>query len=343
DVKIIAAHINANWPVTKGIMKSTNSNFNIDISGCYPEAGVIEQIVDEIGADRVIYGSDFTGRSLPSQIAKVELANLSDEDKEKILWKNTADLFHIKEEKLCSDAALPDKPDIDLSKDYSVFCGEWAINPERSITPEILDKLLQKNNITEAWTASLSAILCFDLQFDNNKFLNSVSGIKSIKPLATLNPAAYNWQDVIAEAESFSGFMLHPYLHNWCLSDDNLSKCFESLVSTNKPIFINLEFGDDRFKHYSLNPKVVTKEEMDIFAERYNTFECIFQGGKPNVIEGFLKKYNSPNFKFEISRLTDTSWSLRDTIAKYGTKNFVMGAEYPLREMGETRFCLNYL
>ena len=44
--------------------------------------------VRELGAERVIYGSDVGGRSFASQVAKVMGANVPDSDKELILGGN---------------------------------------------------------------------------------------------------------------------------------------------------------------------------------------------------------------------------------------------------------------
>ena len=43
-----------------------------------------------MGEDRVIYVSDYPGRDYAPQVGRVEGVNLSDEVKEKILWRNAA-------------------------------------------------------------------------------------------------------------------------------------------------------------------------------------------------------------------------------------------------------------
>lgn len=60
-------------------------------SRLYP--GVIEMMVKEVGADKVLYGSDIPFLSAVPQIGKVVNANISEEDKRKILGLNTAKLF----------------------------------------------------------------------------------------------------------------------------------------------------------------------------------------------------------------------------------------------------------
>lgn len=51
-------------------------------------AGLVEMAVRELGAERVIYGSDAGGRSFATQLAKVYGAEISDADKKLILGGN---------------------------------------------------------------------------------------------------------------------------------------------------------------------------------------------------------------------------------------------------------------
>ena len=59
-----------------------------EICGGDPTAGVVEMAVRELGADRVIYGSDYPGRSFASQLAKVLGADISQDAKQAILAGN---------------------------------------------------------------------------------------------------------------------------------------------------------------------------------------------------------------------------------------------------------------
>jgi predicted TIM-barrel fold metal-dependent hydrolase len=49
--------------------------------------------VRELGAERVVYGSDVGGRSFASQLAKVMGANIPESDKDLILGGNLRRLF----------------------------------------------------------------------------------------------------------------------------------------------------------------------------------------------------------------------------------------------------------
>ncbi len=66
----------------------------IEISGSGVErVGILERAVKEIGADRVLYGSDFTINEPGGVIARVKNAFLTAEDREKILYRNVERLL----------------------------------------------------------------------------------------------------------------------------------------------------------------------------------------------------------------------------------------------------------
>jgi predicted TIM-barrel fold metal-dependent hydrolase len=60
----------------------------IDIGGFEPRPGWVEMGVRELGPERVLFGSDFPGRSFASQLAKVHSADLSPEVRRLILGAN---------------------------------------------------------------------------------------------------------------------------------------------------------------------------------------------------------------------------------------------------------------
>src|SRR6266550_809067 len=60
----------------------------VDLAGSDPTAGFTEMAVRELGAERVIYGSDVPGRSFASQLAKVYGANITESARRLILGEN---------------------------------------------------------------------------------------------------------------------------------------------------------------------------------------------------------------------------------------------------------------
>ncbi|MEW6358528.1 MAG: amidohydrolase family protein [Planctomycetota bacterium] len=87
NAKLIFGHAGGDWE--HGIKALRRfPNVLIETAGGNPEAGFVEMAVREVGAERVVYGSDAAGRSYASQIAKVYGADISKKERELILGKN---------------------------------------------------------------------------------------------------------------------------------------------------------------------------------------------------------------------------------------------------------------
>jgi hypothetical protein len=86
-LQIVCAHTGGKWEPAIRAIRDTK-NVYCGIAGSDPTSGFVEMAVRELGAERVIYGSDVGGRSFASQIAKVEGANIPESDKKLILGGN---------------------------------------------------------------------------------------------------------------------------------------------------------------------------------------------------------------------------------------------------------------
>jgi hypothetical protein len=86
-VPMIAAHTGADWEQGVRAIRATK-NVLAEVCGSDPTAGMVEMMVRELGAERVVYGSDAGGRSYASQLAKVQGADVSEADKRLILGGN---------------------------------------------------------------------------------------------------------------------------------------------------------------------------------------------------------------------------------------------------------------
>lgn len=85
--QLICGHTGGNWELGIRIIRDSK-NVYADIAGSDPTAGFVEMAVRELGAERVLYGSDVGGRSFASQVAKVLGAEISGNAKELILGGN---------------------------------------------------------------------------------------------------------------------------------------------------------------------------------------------------------------------------------------------------------------
>ena len=87
DAILIHAHIGGggDWERTVRGMRGCSPNVTIDISGSNLDDGQTEFAVRELGADRVLFGTDGT---MAGSVGKVLDGSLSDEEQELVFWGN---------------------------------------------------------------------------------------------------------------------------------------------------------------------------------------------------------------------------------------------------------------
>jgi predicted TIM-barrel fold metal-dependent hydrolase len=86
-VTVICGHTGGNWELGIRAIRDVK-NVCADLCGSDPTAGYTEMAVRELGAERVMYGSDVGGRSFASQLGKVMGADLTDSARRLVLGGN---------------------------------------------------------------------------------------------------------------------------------------------------------------------------------------------------------------------------------------------------------------
>jgi predicted TIM-barrel fold metal-dependent hydrolase len=96
DVNIILGHAGGQMPgYRQSIAVARNhSNIYMDICGSFQAMGMVEFLVNSIGSDRVLFGSDCCFLAQTAELGKVAFARISTRDKQKILGLNAAKLFN---------------------------------------------------------------------------------------------------------------------------------------------------------------------------------------------------------------------------------------------------------
>ena len=86
-VPLICGHTGGDWELGIRAVRGLDNVF-LDVAGSDPTSGFVEMAVREVGAERVIYGSDAGGRSFASQLAKVLDAKIPERARKLILSEN---------------------------------------------------------------------------------------------------------------------------------------------------------------------------------------------------------------------------------------------------------------
>ena len=87
DVPLICGHTGGTWELGIRAVRASR-NVHVDLAGSDPVNGFVEMAVRELGAERVIYGSDCGGRSFASQLGKVLGARIPEDARKLILGEN---------------------------------------------------------------------------------------------------------------------------------------------------------------------------------------------------------------------------------------------------------------
>ena len=94
NVRIIMAHLTGCG--VRGVLAvQPHENLLVDTSGAAPEEGIVEFAVEQLGAERVLYGSDVPVRDFGVALARVTGARLDASTKKKILRDNARALLRL--------------------------------------------------------------------------------------------------------------------------------------------------------------------------------------------------------------------------------------------------------
>jgi len=101
EIPLILAHLGCGYDddsthQVRAILKSKHGNVLVDTSSaCSVQSGLIEWAVRQVGADKVLFGTDSPLYFTPMQRARIDYADISKADKCKILSGNAEKLFGV--------------------------------------------------------------------------------------------------------------------------------------------------------------------------------------------------------------------------------------------------------
>ena len=348
---LIAAHAGCNWRQTLGILRDV-PNVLVDICGGIPEAGMVEALTDELGAARVLYGSDALGRSFCSQLAKARLAAVTEADREEILGRATARVFRLTEADLAvarNTAATFPATDLaplpDLTEDHFLFAGDLPFR--RSSLPGLADlaAALRRLGVRRAFCASGASLYALDMMAENRRFAGEVAALGGdrLQPLATLLPSAFNWREALAEArQTCAGGIVFPYLHDWDLREPRFRDFFAACADAHFPLWVNVNLHDFRFRPRGTSLRRTASAEVGDFLASAPVNGYVIQGATAAEVEAGLARERA-DVRFDISRLVDNTGALRTTAARHGVSRLVLGSEFPIRDLRTTAACARWI
>lgn len=86
-VPLICGHQGADWELGVRAIRP-HENVYMEFSGMDPESGAIDFAVQELGADRIVWGGHLPSRSYSNELSKIFDGDLTDEERRKIFGTN---------------------------------------------------------------------------------------------------------------------------------------------------------------------------------------------------------------------------------------------------------------
>ncbi|MBR2373074.1 MAG: amidohydrolase [Lentisphaeria bacterium] len=333
---MIAAHSGGNYHVSAGMYKRCSGNVYWDISGTDPDRSMVTELLKEVPAERLLFGSDAPGRSFVSQLHKVTLARIPEPEKKLILGKNAQKLYKIHDIAQTPPSTIDKtEPEINLcSEDHFLFCGKWPFSSAENITPKKLEHLLETNNIDRGFTVDLDSVFSIDLLYANRKFRHQCRRYRRILPLAVVDPESANLEVLLDDAAEHNdrGVWFSPALSSRMPDSTPVLKLCALCAERKLPLYMNCSLGEARFQHRALHIKRIFFNDLRNFFKVAPEHDYIFQGIVP---EPDIPRHDC---RFTFEKLTDSEQGITNFINSGGSKEYLLpGSEFPFREINQTR------
>lgn len=95
DATLLMAHIGGFFNAREALAAARRHENIVLETSAFPYPRVVQEAVDELGAERVVYGSDMPPGNPIVELEKIEVLDLTDEQRERILWRNAAEMLDL--------------------------------------------------------------------------------------------------------------------------------------------------------------------------------------------------------------------------------------------------------
>jgi predicted TIM-barrel fold metal-dependent hydrolase len=262
DAIIYHAHMGGggDWEYTIKAMRDGSPNLYIDISGSNLDYDQVGFAVNELGAERVLFGTDGT---MAGSVGKAIEADITEEERHLIWWGNA-------ERILAAQGLSPTPPAGDsavrTSSEAGTVKGEIPLQPIdlntwvgsypfRSVTatPESLIARMDRFGISKSAVSSIEAAFHRNVQPANDRLFEEISTYTNrLIPLGTVNPTYSKWEQDLASCieQGARGIRLVPQTHGYQISGPVGRSVIAAISATSLPIFIPHRLEDARQKHW---------------------------------------------------------------------------------------------
>ncbi|MFA6930696.1 MAG: amidohydrolase family protein, partial [Lentisphaeria bacterium] len=277
DCRMIGAHSGACIHDGRGLFQQFPANVCFDLSGSDPAEGLLRKLLQELPAERILFGSDAMGRSFASQLLKVFSASLSAEEQDLILWKNAARIYRLPAPPDLAAEALPEW--VDRREDFHCYCGRDPFGVIDAYTPAELEAQAVAHGLQRIYCSSLDSLLLWDPSENNATLQQACANLHYVKGVPTVNPVAHNYQQVFAAAAKFANdIWISPYWSAVPADSTAIIHLGRMAAEQDIRLFINCGCEDYRFRHNALAPRPVQQPELLRLLDALPSSKLVIQG-----------------------------------------------------------------
>ncbi|MGI8486173.1 MAG: amidohydrolase family protein [Thermomicrobiales bacterium] len=269
DVPLIMAHLGGvGW---RGVLDVKNCpNVLIDTSGAQPQAELVEFAIEQLDAERVIFGSDWPIRDLAVQRARIDGALVAVKARDAMLGGTMARLLKATEG---SGGAVTVN-----AFDASAWVGSWVFGDGDDEPLDEIVRWLMAAGIHGAVFSPMHAMLAPEPMKANADLLGEIArrdvdGFDA-RMVPIINPPLPNWREYIAacldeRGNTIVAFKLIPNYHRYSLSDPATNKLANHLMSRGMPLCVQVRMLDERVHHPRMLVPGVPISEVDDLARSH--------------------------------------------------------------------------
>jgi predicted TIM-barrel fold metal-dependent hydrolase len=266
DLDLISAHILGGGDPEYRIRNLRDlDNVILDVSGSVCDAGILEMAAEELGTDRLVFGTDTW---LVPGVGKLEGCGLTPERKAEIAY-NFEDLVGEHVPNRLSPAEIEagrerarerfaaieagDYWDGGETVDANAYLGRWPFRPlvDGGTAGGLIERM-DETGIDRAVVSATGAVTYRNVHHANRELRDAVEGHRDrLIPLATINPAYTAWRDDLAECVEwgFEGVRLLPTYHDYDPDHPEAKELLRACADRDLPVFLAATLEDHRGRH----------------------------------------------------------------------------------------------
>ncbi len=147
----------------------------------------------------------------------------------------------------------------------NAYIGHWPIRQLKHNSASGLLELMDTKKIDKAIVSSTHSIFYRNCHQGNLELAEEIKGLEDrLIPFATLNPGYPGWKSDLkqcVEELGMKGLRLHPYYHDYGMSDGKCRELINMATEYGLPISVSIAMEDQRQRHWLIKLPHVTDSD----------------------------------------------------------------------------------